>query len=130
MPFPFLNLPREARDKIYLYCLQAPLEAETRLRPWMSLCFENYSWKPPTPGLLLTDRQIYSEAVELLYSKNTFSFKAPQELLDFERKIAPSHLDLIRRIQIWVVFPFSESEEASPYILLLENIPSHWAKAL
>ena len=131
--FPFLTLPREVRDKIYLYCLQAPLVAEPRLRPWVFLCFENYPWKPPTPGLLLVNRQIYSEAVELLYSKNTFSFKAPQELLEFERRIAPSHLDIIRRIRIWVVFPFTEGEEVSPDRLPLEKYhehPLHWAKAL
>jgi hypothetical protein len=99
----------------------------------MFLCFENYPWKPPTPGLLLVNRQIYSEAVELLYSKNTFSFKAPQELLDFEHRIAPSHLDTIRRIRIWVIFPFTEGEEVSPDRLPLEKYgeyPLHWAKAL
>lgn len=123
--FPFLTLPREVRDKIYLYCLQAPLVAEPRLRPWMFFCFENYPWKPPTPGLLLVNRKIYSEAVELLYSKNTFSFKAPQELLEFERRIAPSHLDIIRRIRIWVVFPFTEGEEVSPDRLPLEKYDEH-----
>jgi hypothetical protein len=41
-PFPFLTLPRKIRDKIYLYCLQAPLVTEPRLRPWIFLYFENY----------------------------------------------------------------------------------------
>jgi hypothetical protein len=94
---------------------------------------ENYSWKPPTPGLLRTNKQIYSEAVELLYLKNTFSFKVPQELFDFERRIRPSHLDLIRKIQIYVLFPSNQGEEASPEGLALEQYqeyPSHWAKAL
>jgi hypothetical protein len=130
-PFLFLCLPREIRDRIYLYSLQAPITADVRFR----LCVDgdNYPYKPPTPGLLRTNKQIYREATEILYSKNVFSFYLPQELLNFEEQIGASHRDLIRQIKIIVLFLPHNVVAEPPERLALEDYdpyPSHWVMAL
>jgi hypothetical protein len=86
-PFPFLRLPREIRDKIYTYSLRAASWVETT--PWMHLLLTaaDYPFKPPTSGILRTNKQIYHEAIEILYSKNIFKFREPEHFFAFEDQI-------------------------------------------
>ncbi|KAL8994204.1 MAG: hypothetical protein Q9188_007133 [Gyalolechia gomerana] len=52
------------------------------------------------PALLRTCRQIYMEAISLLYSGNTFIIKHPELLLRFAKAIPPQRLDCIRTLRI------------------------------
>ncbi|KAI9642459.1 hypothetical protein NHQ30_009264 [Ciborinia camelliae] len=137
-PLPFLSFPREVRDQIYSYALQAPREAFVGVRHIRMLSCDtfpdsaHYPFKPPTPGFLLINRQIYDEAVQVLYTSNTFSFHKPRELFDFQSQIGVSNCALVRRIKISVVFEDESRHVPSEYVAPCdyENIPSHWAKAL
>lgn len=137
-PLPFLSLPREVRDQIYTYALQAPREAFVGVRHIRMLSCDtfpdstHYPFKPPTPALLLVNKQIYDEAVRVLYTCNNFSFHRPRELFDFQTQVGVYNCALVRQMKISVVF-----EDESMHIPLdylapydYENIPSHWARAL
>ncbi|KAH0565968.1 hypothetical protein GP486_000636 [Trichoglossum hirsutum] len=66
--FPFLSLPTEIRVEIYRLLLVRPRS--------FNLCDRYYLPKhpPPTVSLLLVNRQIYSESVQIMYGENTFDF--------------------------------------------------------
>ncbi|KAH7113892.1 hypothetical protein B0J11DRAFT_142933 [Dendryphion nanum] len=49
-------------------------------------------------GILLTCRRIYWEAIDLLYSENTFSFRCPVECRAFLSTVVPKRLSVIRQI--------------------------------
>ncbi len=76
-PFPFLRLPREIRDKIYTYSLRAASSVETTPRVLLALTAADYPFKPYTSGILRSNKQIYHEAIEILYSKNKVKFREP-----------------------------------------------------
>lgn len=73
-PFPILRLPREIRDEIYTYSLRAAIGVETTSRLAIFVTTDN-PFKPPTSGLLRANKQIYHEAIDILYSKNIFKFQ-------------------------------------------------------
>jgi len=86
----FLDLPREIRD--HIYCL-------------MFLVHENVYPSKERAGmaeylsLLRTNRQIYSEAVEVLYGRNTFQIRSTpaQELLSFLNLLCSQRRDGFRQ---------------------------------
>ncbi|KAF7894144.1 hypothetical protein EAF00_007658 [Botryotinia globosa] len=135
---PFLSFPREVRDQIYRYALQATREAFVGVRHIRMLSCDtfpdstHYPFKPPTPGLLLVNKQIYEEAVQVLYSCNNFSFHRPRELFDFQNQVGVYNCGLVRQMKISVVFEDESKHTPSEYVAPCdyENIPSHWAKAL
>lgn len=130
-PFRLLHLPPEIRNKIYLYAFEAPMMAETIHRQTYTLAMANYPFKPPAPGLLRTNKRVYQEAIEILYSKNIFKFNHPREFLDFEEQIGASNRQLIRSVCIFM--RFEDEEAASPELLPIseyDSVPPHWVKAL
>lgn len=135
---PFFSFPREVRDQIYTYALQAPREAFVGVRHIRMLSCDtfpdsrHYPFKPPTPGLLLANKQIYEEAVQVLYTCNNFSFHRPRELFDFQTMVGVYNCALVQQIKIAVVFEDESMHTPSEYVAPCdyENIPSHWAKAL
>ena len=74
---PFLSFPREVRDQIYKYALQATREAFVGVRHIRMLSCDtfpdstHYPFKPPTPGLLLVNKQIYEEASSMFFTEAT-----------------------------------------------------------
>jgi hypothetical protein len=73
-------------------------------------------WAPPDCGfhndfdisqskipLLQSCRQIYSEGINLLYTKNTFDFAHPETFIWFTRTIRPEKLALITSLQLCMV---------------------------
>ncbi|CCD48140.1 hypothetical protein BcDW1_4927 [Botrytis cinerea BcDW1] len=135
---PFLSFPREVRDQIYKYALQATREAFVGVRHIRMLSCDtfpdstHYPFKPPTPGLLLVNKQIYEEAVQILYSCNNFSFHRPRELFDFQNQVGVYNCGLVRQMKISVVFGDESMYTPVEYVAPCdyENISSHWAKAL
>jgi hypothetical protein len=94
---------------------------------------ENYPFKPPTPGLLRANKQIYQEGIEILYSKNIFKFAHPREMFGFEGSIRALNRQLIRSISVYTRFPSQTEIVPSPELVPAweyEEYPSHWAKAL
>ena len=55
---------------------------------------------PQRPALLRTCRQVYTEAVRLLYTGNTFVIKHPELLLRFAKAIPPQRFDSIRSLHV------------------------------
>ena len=51
-------------------------------------------------GLLQTCRQMYCEAIKLLYSTNTFDFAHPENFTSFARTVRPQRLAAITSVQI------------------------------
>jgi hypothetical protein len=130
-PFPFLRLPRELRDEIYTYSLRAAVSVETI--PRFLIPIKNNFFKPPTAGLLRANKQIYHEAIEILYSKNIFKFQEPGHLFAFEEQIGFENRKRVREICIWTMFPKNHEVILDPdYILRSEydSFPSHWIAAL
>ena len=99
-PLPFLQFPREIRDQIYTYALQAPLTVRTHPLPAIYTSISVF--KPPTPDMLLVNRQVYREAKEILYSRNTFAFSEPQHMLEFFEQVGHENKDRIQSISFWV----------------------------
>jgi hypothetical protein len=116
-PFPILRLPREIRDEIYTYSLRAASWVETT--PRMLLAAADYAFKPPTSGILRTNKQIYHEAIEILYSKNIFKFHEPEHLFAFEDQIGSENCMRVREMSIWIMFPS-----------VPDSVPSNWITAL
>jgi len=131
-PFPILRLPREIRNEIYTYSLCAAISVETiPRRPYILTA--DYPFKPPTSGLLRANKQIYHEAIEILYSKNIFKFQEPVQLFAFEDQIGFESRKLVREICIWTRFPGIDEVVLDPKYLQrseYDSVPSHWIAAL
>ena len=125
-PLPFLRFPREIRDQIFTYALQAPLPVRT---PPLPSLYTNISvFKPPTPSMLLVNTQVYREAKEVLYSRNAFAFSEPQHMLDFLEQIGNGNKDRIQSISFVIRYPPQHSHVYPSYETGIE--PHGWAKAL
>ena len=107
----FLSLPPEIRLQIYNYLLRLPDYPYPKYKPSSTV--------PLHPSLLQTNRQIYDEALPLLYSLNTF-LAHPTLLASFPRLRSwygpvkeASILPLIRRfyIQVWLDCDYSYGKE-------------------
>ena len=94
--FPFLQLPREIRDRIYLCALMCPVEA--RISPQIMEWF-----KPPTPAMCLVNKQLSAEANEILYSRKKIRFDKPEDIHNcleaigtINKALYPIHIDMVR----------------------------------
>lgn len=56
---------------------------------------------PQRTALLKTCRQIYHEAVDLMYFTNTFVFHDSPTLVDFSKSILPERMDAIRTLRLY-----------------------------
>lgn len=131
--FPFLALPREVRDQIYSYAFLAISNIKPEPRPIYLLSLDPLSWKPPTPGLCMVNRQIHDEGIEILYGHNTFCFQNPGELLRFEEEIGSHNRTLIRSLEISTAVISANSSVPDPDLVApcdWQGVPTHWSKAL
>ncbi|KAF2491387.1 hypothetical protein BU16DRAFT_565091 [Lophium mytilinum] len=64
-------------------------------------------------ALVKTCRQIYTEAVPLLYKSNTFDFRNLDVLLDFPKTILPHRFQLIRNLTLQFIFMLARAHR--PY---------------
>lgn len=123
----FLELPPEIRQKIYAHNLCFEREISVYLYP------RGFTTKPPTPGLLRTNKQVYRETVNVLYSQNIFKFMKPDRLSVFANQIGPQNCKQVRDIAICVAFPTEEKirlkEEYWPP-LFYDDFLSPWIAAL
>lgn len=85
--FRFLDLPPETRNPIYIIALQAKGHVDIGTDAEYNSGDKENTNKPPTPGLLRANRQIYKEAIKLLYSENVFKFYSPKDLLEVQARV-------------------------------------------
>ncbi|KAG9244966.1 hypothetical protein BJ878DRAFT_42376 [Calycina marina] len=136
-PLNFLSLPREIRDEVYLYSLR-PIGSATHvsLIPWYFLTAETYAsmHKPPIPGLLTTSKQVYTEARDILYTKNIFYFDEPHEITEFAKDIGSVNSSIVQQISINAVFTTMKEPTVADGAMNLYTskvrYPSDWARAL
>ncbi|KAK0100035.1 hypothetical protein ONS95_013150 [Cadophora gregata] len=132
-PFPFLQLPREIRDQIYLLALQAEKPIRIEPQELQHLSLDDDRRKPATPSLLYLNRQISQEAAEILYSKNELSVTGPGELLRFQQQVGSRNKDLVRVLKIRMfIYQDMACIQDPAYIASYDfkPVPSHWEKAL
>jgi hypothetical protein len=94
-----------------------------------------YWFKPPASGILRTNKQIYHEAIEILYSKNIFKFRWLEQLFAFEDQIGSENCMRVREMSIWMRFPHEPEvvQVLNPEHALrseYDSVPSHWITAL
>ncbi|KAL8831152.1 MAG: hypothetical protein Q9191_001026 [Dirinaria sp. TL-2023a] len=67
--------------------------------------------------LLRTCRQIYTEGIEILYSRNTFDVNRPESLISLSTILLPQRLDSIAYLQLtWSFFCTRGSDSESPIL--------------
>ncbi|KAL9117781.1 MAG: hypothetical protein Q9187_005677 [Circinaria calcarea] len=119
--FPFLQLPREIRDQIYLYALICT--------PYANLSPQYMdSYRPPTPAICLVNRQLSVEANKILYSRNTVHFEVPDDIHDCLEAIGSVNKAYVRSISIW--FDYRTIEQRQRDGVSTSGTASHWARAL
>lgn len=117
---PFFRLPRELRDKIYSYLLQASTPINVH-KAWTQ-CYSRYR-AGLDPGILVANKQAAAEGTQVLYSTNTFVYLLrddghpipqatdPAGLAAADTKPPPprsrviflaKHAPLIRRLELFV----------------------------
>jgi hypothetical protein len=133
-PFPILNLPRELRDQIYTYSLRATLAVDFIPGPDCIHPTEHLHL-PPTPGLLQVNRQIFHEAIDILYSTNIFRFGNASQLFAFQQEIGPENCDRVRKLRIWISAKLDDIVNYEPSLEpsqpnVYDQSMSEWAAAL
>ncbi|KAJ9662690.1 hypothetical protein H2201_005974 [Coniosporium apollinis] len=92
--FPLFKLPAELRNHIYGYALRDPTGVVLKhgirnrkrapIRHWTSRVLSRRG-SIPSPSLLRVSKQVSGEAIPILYSSNSFSFRSTSALLGFLR---------------------------------------------
>lgn len=135
-PTTFLTLPRELRDKIYTHALSIPTSIDIgSILPSPGYWHDPvpHPLKPPTPSLLLANRQIHVEASTTLYGTNTFKFPHPGQLPAFERQIGARNCKKVKSVELWIRYPGPDEVvfdmgELGP--AEYDSVPEHWIAVL
>ncbi|KAF2495984.1 hypothetical protein BU16DRAFT_617501 [Lophium mytilinum] len=76
-------------------------------------------------ALLQTCRQVYGEAINLLYSTATFDFISGRPFMYFKCAILPQRLNAITSLQIyWFSYEMPTRDDRE--IIQIEYLPNHW----
>lgn len=120
MPFPFLKLPLELRNKIYAFslCNYEEIEASLRLpdpnpspQPVQTLVLRHYKkagkirtqdlvYPSRFTALLRVNRMVYEEALPIFYAGNTFGFSDPKDFYLFTCSLVKHRRDLVKSIRL------------------------------
>jgi hypothetical protein len=85
-------------------------------------------YRPPTPAICLLNRQLSVEANEILYSRNTIHFDAPEDIHDCLEAIGSINKAHVQSISIW--FEYRTTEQCQCDEVSTSDTASQWAKAL
>lgn len=100
-----LSLPPEIRNQIYrrvlMYNPQLGLLLRPRIEDAHSATLRS-SRSMNAPSILRICRQIYREALPIVYSETTFSFGDPKHNLRWLDQIGPVNVQLLKRLRILV----------------------------
>ena len=102
MGLSLLSLPPEIRAEI----LSHLVVVETVIEPFVSQA--SWSRKKLSTKVLRTCKEVYAEAVHLLYHRNTFLFCHGLYLEEFSTNIGPSNLATLRDLRI-ILYPIPRS---------------------
>ncbi|CAG5142507.1 uncharacterized protein ALTATR162_LOCUS1165 [Alternaria atra] len=113
-----LSLPRELRDRVYVYALVSNIPFL-----WPATAPESYSNKPRNVNvnILRTNKQVYNEAVDILYSQNKFLFTHPSDCNIFRVVTSPASVNIQsvyfrikdKDLGLWTAYLGSKREERS-----------------
>ena len=125
-PVGFLDLPPEIRVQIYRYCLVFKHAVHIGCLPITGHSLYKWRIRAMKKSLLLMSKQISSEALDVLYSENTFEVilheRASEKL---SRYIAAVNMPKIRRMQIVVSadgYPDDRSLDRISWSCILANL--------
>ncbi|PYI05534.1 hypothetical protein BO78DRAFT_430460 [Aspergillus sclerotiicarbonarius CBS 121057] len=136
--FPFLSLPAEIRIQIYDLLLVSRNESpshttKTSTKPTSTIkpipLHQPPSPRPHThthtisPSILLTNKQISTESLPILYTQNTFTLHSshPTPLHTFITQIGPQNLLLLRSLSLFIPWQHS-TNEVWPWVILLTHL--------
>ena len=105
--FDFANLPPEIRNKVYRYILVQETQPVRPVRTWCSPALEGLA-------ILSTNRLIYSEAMPILLSENTFKMTGSRKEHTWLRRMRPEGRSEVRRMSLNVA-PAASLHDASFY---------------
>ncbi|KAJ4373180.1 hypothetical protein N0V83_003472 [Neocucurbitaria cava] len=108
-----LSLPRELRDRIYTFALTSPSPFW-----WPNPIKHNHDI---APNLLRTSKQIYEEAVSIMYSGNKFLFTHPSDCNIFRVVASPASQNITsvyfrireKDLRLWTSYLGSKSQDRS-----------------
>ncbi|TID18938.1 hypothetical protein E2P81_ATG05912 [Venturia nashicola] len=107
----FLELPGELRNKIYRYCFVLMDERSVKVRKSEKFSGTTINPLDATSQLLAVCRQVYTEAMPILYSENKFHFNKFDDLPCFRRVIGEKSAVCVTNIiisQYWQSVDFQE----------------------
>ncbi|KAK3940982.1 hypothetical protein QBC46DRAFT_432756 [Diplogelasinospora grovesii] len=70
------------------------------------------------PAILRTCRQIYREAISVLYSGNVFNLSEPEQMFRFMAQIGPINIKLVRSLDVWIPW----MADVLPWLTLLNAL--------
>lgn len=107
VPFDFASLPPEIRNKVYRYILVQETQPVSPVRTWSSPALEGLA-------ILSTNRLIYSEAMPILLSENTFKMTGSRREHTWLRRMRPEGRSEVRSMSLNVP-PAASLHDASFY---------------
>lgn len=120
-PFAFLSLPTEIRLEIYdllLICrfdrrTLSDIGGDTSQKELIPSCVQGLK-----PAILQTCKQVYEEAIPILYSRNVFRFNMPAVISSFLTKIGATNIKLLKFMHIFVRL----DAEILPWLEILDTL--------
>ncbi|PGH16929.1 hypothetical protein AJ80_04997 [Polytolypa hystricis UAMH7299] len=153
--FPFLRLPRELRDRVYKELLTRPDHDEL----WIRFSPRNEVWWDATRycrcrgkreqlwatllslEILQTNKQVYAEAMRVLYGRNKVWIDAPpSRVIEFLTRLSPVGRESIRFLRLWLdsriieaerlMFTFSQLSESTQAQRIEQELLIPWQNLL
>jgi hypothetical protein len=125
-----LDLPVEIRLEIYDLLLVSPLDRDQKTSWAITKAYKKITVQV---NVLRTCKQVYYEAVSILYSRNLFRIASPKESLEFISQIGPANAKNIRSMFIAVYNTVGLAEWMKFFDVLVEQVTGlrslelHWS---
>ncbi|KAI0389585.1 hypothetical protein F5Y17DRAFT_448480 [Xylariaceae sp. FL0594] len=127
-----LDLPTEIRLEIYDLLLVSRFNrwdnsswatGNTYQKPILLSSIQAPQYRTMEPAILRTCKQIYHEAIPILYSRNVFSINSPGLLLQLMARIGPTNTRLIRSLDIHIPALLIGADK-TPWLDLFHILPN------
>ena len=94
-------LPAEVRNEIYRLCLQEPTDPLNVILNEKAKVKLKTKLRPISPQILATSKQIYAEALPILYRENQVYFTGVGITEGFMKQIAINNICMVEVVSIW-----------------------------
>src|SRR5436190_9500647 len=114
-PYNFFSLPLEIRLSIYRHALinkkrSGGLFSRSMVQNQIIVTIrKDPEDRTMAPSLLRTSKQIYREALPILYSENEFLVDKPSRFLNWLQQIGPVNITLLKSLRIFPLAVYSQS---------------------